>query len=266
MSEAVDPAVQNVPQEAVAAPEVTAQTTSPAEPSPQEPVAKDVGGWTPVSEPIMMEGVKYGDFEVSVEIPADLANLAGEKGLDIQALSKELYSSPDFTLSQETLEGLYSTFGKWQVDAYLSGVKAKNDALVGSYRGEMEARAAEVEKAWEATMEIMGGKDRWDDMAAFASDTLSESEVEEFNHVMENGSLRMQQLMIKDLYEKFSKAGAPVAPAILDLEEGSTGGGVPGGLSALSSVDYLKLIATGEYKKDPAKYDALRRMGMAKGI
>jgi hypothetical protein len=76
----------------------------------------------------------------------------------------------------------------------------------------------------------------------------------------------MQQLMIKDLYGKFAAEGAPVAPVILDLEEGETGGD-PGKVeSALTSAAYLDLIKTGEYKKDPAKYDALRRAGMKRGI
>ena len=77
----------------------------------------------------------------------------------------------------------------------------------------------------------------------------------------------MQQLMIKDLYGKFAIDGAPVAPVILDLEEGANSGDAGGGVeSALTAAAYLDLIKTGEYKKDPAKYDALRRAGLQKGM
>lgn len=249
------------------------EANKPAEPVvPEAPVSTETSkesDWTPVTENIALEGVKYGGFDVAVEIPADLANYAGEKGVDIQAVSNELYASPDFSLSQETLDGLYESFGKWQVDAYLDGIKAKNDAVMGSYKTQLDANQANQEAAWNETLEIMGGEDRWNDLDGYAQANLTEDELSEFNEVMEKGSIRMQKLMIKDLYSKFEAAGAPVAPnepKILDLEEGDNQGAGDAANSALSSAEYLKLLTSGEYKKDPAKYDALRRLGMSKGI
>lgn len=258
------------PSAPVEAPEAPTNTNAPApaEEPPKEPATAE-------TEPVIAtvdedvkysEGAKFGDYEVEVSIPADLLNYGAEKGVDIQQLSKELYSSDDFTLSEESLQTAYDAFGKWQVDTYLNGLKASNEALVGKHTAEVEARSVAEKEAWESTLEIMGGEDRWEDLSAYATQNLSDAEIEEFNDVMENGSLRMQQLMIKDVYGKFAEAGAPVAPTVLDLEEGGTGGDPTGGEAPLSASAFLELMRTGEYKNDPQKYDALRRAGMAKGI
>jgi len=229
----------------------------PSEPSTGESVAEDVK---------YSEGAQFNGKPVEVTIPADLINFGNEHNLDIQALSKELYSSEDFTLSEESLNAAYEAFGKWQVDTYLSGLKASNLAMLNEHEQTLESRAAAEKEAWDATMEIMGGEDRWDDLSSYAASSLSDAEIEEFNKVMQEGSLKMQQLMIKDLYSKFTEAGAPAAPTVLDLEEGNTGGDPLSGNEALSSSQFLELMKSGEYKNNPEKYDRLRRAGIAKGI
>lgn len=220
-----------------------------------------------VTEDIKFDGVKYGEYDVEISIPVEVANFAAENGLDAKAISEELYGSTDFTLGEETMNTLYEKFGKWQVDAYLGGIKAKNDALVGDHKTNTTAAEEASTKAWESTMEMMGGEDRWDDMSAYAAQNLSEGDLAEFNAVMESGSLRMQQLMIKDVWGQFDAAGAPVAPVTLDLEDGSNSGdpvGDPGG--AVTAAQFKESFANGEYRKDPALWDKRRRAGMAKGI
>ena len=265
----VDPVV--VPNEVVEVAPVTPEVAPVApvvstEPVvPVEPVTPAEGAWVPVTEEIKFSDVKYGDVPVEVTIPVEVANFAGEKGIDVAAVSKELYSSEDFTLSEDTLSGLYEAFGQWQVDAYLSGIKAKNDAMSGAHTTQVATQTANEAAAWEETMTVMGGEDRWNDLSAYAS-TLDSAEVDEFNSVMANGSIHMQQLMIKDLFARYTEAGAPIAPAVLDLEEGGTGGDPSGGEAALSQAQYLDLLRTGKYKEDPVKFDKLRRAGMAKGL
>lgn len=256
--------------EVVVAPETTevapvAPVVPEAPITPTEPVTPSEGAWVPITEEIKFSDVKYGDIPVEVTIPVEVANFAGEKGIDVAAVSKELYSSEDFTLSEDTLSGLYEAFGQWQVDAYLSGIKAKNDAMSGAHTTQVATQTANEAAAWEETMVIMGGEDKWADLSAYAS-TLDPAEVAEFNAVMADGSIHMQQLMIKDLFSRYTEAGAPIAPTVLDLEEGGTGGDPSGGETALSSAQYLELLRTGKYKEDPVKYDKLRRAGMAKGL
>lgn len=260
-----------------------APPTSPAEPQtpqstePQTPPQKGQnppadatppteGAVTPVEADIPLDGLKYAGFDVQLAIPKDVANFCQQNGLDAEALTKELYESENFKLSDETLQPLYEKFGKWQVDAFFDGIKAKNETILAEYKTTTETRAAQEKAAWDSTMEIMEGQDRWDDMASWAMKNLTPDEIEEFNLVMEKGTARVQALMIRDMYGRFKQAGSPAAPAApLELEEGMNDNNQQA-LQALSHADYHKLLSSGEYRKDPAKYDAMRRLGMQKGL
>ena len=215
------------------------------------------------TEDITLPGVKFDDCEVSVIIPADLANFTAEKGINAEEVAKEMYSEKG--LSDETKNKLYEAFGKWQVDAYLKGIEATNKMNMAQFKSEHEAATQAEKKAWEETMTLMGGKDRWDDLDAFALKTLSEAEIADFNNVMTKGSLHMQKLMIADLWSKFEAAGAPVSPTQLDLETGSNA--LPGDAgSAITQAEYFNAFKTGEYRKDPKSWDERRAAGLKKGI
>ena len=222
--------------------------------------------YVPVEEAVTIEGIKYGDLEVNVSLDADIVNSLGEAGLDGKAISEELYSSEDFTLTDETKEKLYEAFPKSLVDSYLAGVKASNDLFVNDSKSQAEAAEAAGTAAWESTMEVMGGEDRWDDMSSFALENLSEEDFNDFNEVMKSAPLKVQQVMIKDLFNKFEEAGKPVAPTILDLETGENNGDLSNAGDSLSYSAYQEIVTSGEYSKDPTKYDALRKAGQKKGI
>lgn len=233
---------------------------------PPEPAQKDEGAITPIESDIPLEGLKYAGFDVQLAIPKDVANFCQQNGLDAEAITKELYESESFKLSDETLQPLYEKFGKWQVDAFFDGIKAKNETILAEYKTTTETKASQEKAAWDSTMEIMEGQDRWDDMASWATKNLTPDEIEEFNLVMEKGTARVQALMIRDMYGRFKQAGSPAAPAaLLELEEGMNDNNQQA-LQALSHADYHKLLSSGEYRKDPAKYDAMRRLGMQKGM
>lgn len=261
---APDIPAQNVAQAAPAAP----AETPPAQPAPtQDPTSPaSAAVLDAFNEDIAIEGVKYGGQDVNVTIPADLANFANENGFDAKELANELYASEDFTLSEATMGKLYDKFPKWQVDSYLSGIKAKNDSLISNHKTESAAREQAEKEAWDKTMEVMGGEDRWSDLEAFASSSLEASQVEDFNSVMQNGSPYMQQLAIKDLWGKFVEAGSPAAPASTGLEEGDSSGAPSSNGQAVTAKEYLEAFTNGEYSKDPKGWDARRKAGLAKGI
>ena len=102
-------------------------------------------------------------------------------------------------------------------------------------------------------------------MDAWAAKNLSQEDMDEFNAVMQNGTLKMQKLMIRDLWNQFEAAGKPNAPATLDLEKGenipatNTGG-------AISQKEYFDAFKNGKYRKDPKGWDERRKAGMLKGI
>lgn len=239
---------------------------SEATSKPQETPTPETGTVTPIEADVPLEGLKYGDMPVNVFIPKDVANFCQENGVDAEALTKELYESSDFKLSEDSLGPLYEKFGKWQVDAFFDGLKAKNDATINNFKAEQATRQQQAEDAWKNTMEIMEGQDRWNDMSAWAMKNLDPSEIAEFNAVMEKGTSRVQSLMVKDMYSRYKAAGLPPAPTVLDLEEGVNDNNKEGTVQALSRAEYHKILASGEYRKDPAKYDAMRRLGMQKGL
>lgn len=236
---------------------------APADPAPVDPAPADPAPGEPITEDIIIEGLTYGDHTVNVTIPPDMANFASEKGIDIEAVAKEVYSKDGLT--DATKQTLYDAMGKWQVDAYLDGLKAKDQANLDSALATAEQQTKAQEEAWDETMTIMGGEDRWNDLDAFALSTLSEAEIAEFNAVMENGSLYMQKLMIADLWGKYAAAGAPAAPVQLDLE---TGDNIPAGdaKGAITSEEYMAAFTSGDYHKDPAAWDARRQAGIQKGL
>jgi hypothetical protein len=217
----------------------------------------------PHTEELRTDKFEYQGAMVDVVIPPDMANFAQEAGFDAMEIAKEMYSPEG--LSEDTRNALNEAFGKWQVDLFLDGVAAKDAATMKSFTESQESAKAAAETAWNDTLELMGGEDRWADLSAYAEKNLSEDDIAEFNEVMKNGTLRMQKLMIQDLWSQFDSAGKPPAPAELDLEDGSNQAPASSG-GSVSQAEYLASFQNGEYAKDPAGWDARRQAGIAKGI
>lgn len=217
------------------------------------------------TEDIKLSGLKFDGTDVNVDIPADLANVAAERGVDIKAAAEELYSEGGLT--EGTREALNGAFGKPIVDAYLKALDALNRQNISEFKASTKAATEAREAAWNDTLEIMGGEDRWADLDAFAVANLSEADLNEFNEVMKNGTIRMQKLMIRDLWSQFDSSGKPVAtaaPVTLDLEKGESLPSSKG--TAVSYAEFIEAFKSGEYRKDPKGWDARRRAGQAKGI
>ena len=250
-----------------AVPETPVQTPAPNTPDTgtPEPNAADKPpeNTNTFTEDISLSGLKFDGQDVIVNIPADLANAAAEKGIDIQAVTKELYSEAG--ISEESRKALDAAFGKWQVDAYLKGLDALNRENMTRFKTDAENGAKAAEAAWKDTLEIMGGEDRWADIDAWAVQNLSEEDLSEFNKVMKEGTIKMQKLMIKDLWGQFESAGKPNAPVRLDLEKGENIPPTDAG-AAVSQAEYFQAFQNGEYRKNPAAWDARRKAGILKGI
>ena len=269
VDQVVDPVVNAATPNVDPTPSVDQNATPDA--NPVDPVAdKEKGDITPGEptppphmEDLKVSGIEYDGAMVDIIIPVDMANFAQEHGFDATAIAKEMYSPEG--LSDATRTALNEAFGKWQVDTFLDGVKAKDTATMNTFRDSQAKAEAAATAAWEETLELMGGEDRWGDLSEFAKKNLSEEEIAEFNEVMTKGSMRMQRLMIRDLWSKFDAAGKPVAPVSLDLEDGSNNPPADDN-GAVTQAEYLDAFRNGEYRKDPKGWDARRQAGMAKGI
>lgn len=221
------------------------------------------------------EGVSYffGGEEVTIEVPQEVEEELKAKGLDAHAIAAELYAKVgDFSLSEETKQKLYDAFGKFAVDAYLSGLKAQNEAFM--LRSENEAKereAADVQRFTDISKEC-GGEEGWNRLEEWALEVLSDDELTAFNAVMQSGNQYLQMYAVRELEARRKAAQGddevtlvqPSAPAV-DASDNSP----------LSAQEYIREISqlSQRFGRDrkaaaeaQAKLDARRRAGMAKGL
>lgn len=213
---------------------------------------------TPTDEDLTF---KYGDFEVEVDVPDDINTFLGDKGFDAKALVKELYDG-DFGLSDTTKDKLYAAYGKTIVDGYLEGIQLKNDSTFAAIKSQQEAKVAADDKVWQETLQEVGGEENWLKFEEFALNSLSDEELSEFNKIMESGVRMAQKLAIADIKQKYIQKNGTGLDSLIQPDSSAGGGGDV----ALSASQYQQIIVSGEYRKDPAKYDRLRRLGQKRGI
>lgn len=215
----------------------------------------------------------FGGEEVTIEVPQGVEEELKAKGLDAHAIAAELYAKDgDFSLSEETKQKLYDAFGKFAVDAYLSGLKAQNEAFM--LRSENEAKereAADVQRFTDISKEC-GGEDGWNRLEEWALEALSDDELTAFNAVMQSGNQYLQMYAVRELEARRKAAQGddevalvqPSAPAV-DASDNSP----------LSAQEYIREISqlSQRFGRDrkaaaeaQAKLDARRRAGMAKGL
>ncbi|QQV91707.1 capsid assembly scaffolding protein [Klebsiella phage vB_KpP_FBKp16] len=223
---------------------------------------------TPVEEPEYF----FGDVSVSIDIPEDVSTALSEKGLDAKAIAAELYSKEGkFDLSEETKGKLYEAFGKFAVDAYLSGLKATNENFFASQEREAAQRQAADTERYGLVAATVGGDEGWSRLEQFALETLSDEELEQFNESMRSGNMYFQQLAVKDLEAR--RAAAQGDPSVTLIQADAAR--VSNENGPLTSAEYMKAIAelSTKFKGDRAgaaaaekALDERRRAGMARGI
>lgn len=255
----VEPVQPETPAEASVEPEVSVEPTVEPEVTPEveaepEPEVKEETT-EGSAEPVVVTDLNYQGINMSVTIPEDALKMCSDKGLDASELVKELYGSEDFNFSAETREKLNESFGSFFVDAILGGLKAQQGQIMS------DIKAAEV-AAFENVSSIVGGEEGWGKLEAFAA-TLPSEVTEEFNQIMQTGTPYMQRLAVSDLVGQMN-GNEPAVAQPLNLIEGSDR--VSSEPTMLNAEEYRAILRTDEYKANPAKYDQMRRNGMAQGI
>jgi hypothetical protein len=234
------------------------------EPAPVEPVAPEEETEEKAEEPKELDttGFKFNGVDVTVDVPADLREELSSKGIDVSAVVTELYTSEDFNLSAETKEKLYEVYGKAAVESYLSSLKMQNELTLRTYNESVAAQTAANEKAWNETLEQVGGEAEWQAMELWAQGTLTDEEFHDLNKVMESGSRYAQKLAVADLLSRYKSSEGDSAPNLVagdSLPAVSTD-------AALTRQQYIDGFKSGEQKKDPRAWDARRRKGIESGI
>jgi hypothetical protein len=162
------------------------------------------------------------------ETPEDAAAKAVENaGLDMVALQAEYNTNG--SLTDESLATLAkSGISKEMVDQFIAGAEAQNAAI-----------QAEL-------LEPVGGNmETYDEMIAWAGDNLDDSQIDDFNTVLETGNTAAIKLAVKSLSEKYAEANG--------TEPGRQLGGkaAQGGSVYESTADLMKDMQNPEYRTNP---------------
>ncbi len=281
MSQEVEPTVgEGSPAVESTAPEVPAETgtEAPAQDTgsehPEAPPAEGTPeeGKEPTSSEASEEPELYwGETPVTVEVPDDLRSELSDKGIDVDKAVSELYAKEgEFTLSDETRAAAEAAYGKSAVSAFLSSLKAQNEAQ--SFRNEVtakEQKAAE-EQAVQWSNELVGGEESWDAMSewVFSTEALTDEEVSAFNQAMQTPNRYVQELAIKDLQRRYKEANGDGDPQLVDGDSASisTVGGPMTREEYQAEIARIDGLPHSQRSEAMATADARRQAGLNKGL
>lgn len=216
----------------------------------------------------------YGGQSVEIEIPQDVEESLKAAGLDAKQVTAELYGKEGkFELSPETREKLDKAFGKFAVDAYLSGLKAQNEMFLMTAENEAKEREAADNQRFVDCVAECGGEEGWTRLEEWALANTSDQELEAFNAVMASGNQYLQQYAIRELEGRRKAAQGDDEVKLIQPTEASKS--TDDDNSPLSAAQYIREVSMigqkfGRDRKAAAEYqaklDARRRAGMAKGL
>ena len=174
--------------------------------------------------------------ESSEEVPsgqAEAKEAVENAGLDFEAMQAEFAESGE--LSENTYKDLEAKgIPKEMVDAYVDGQMAKADA----YSQELYGYA--------------GGEEAYQEMSAWASENLSDSEIDAFNDAITSGNESQARLAIDGMASRYRDNGG--------AEPTLVGGKASASVDTYQSwAQVTKDMGTTEYKKDPAFRDMVQK-------
>tara|TARA_B100000989_G_scaffold132376_3_gene98286 strand:+ start:19999 stop:20787 length:789 start_codon:yes stop_codon:yes gene_type:complete len=186
------------------------------------------------------------------ETPEDLAKAYSE--LQKKQSSKNSESSDEETTEEETGVALNSSVQKATEEFSETGELTEDtfSALekAGLPRSFVEAyiagQASLISSEASDIQNEIGGDDNYNAMADWASQNLSESDLDGFNSIVESGSIEQAKMAVKGLYAQFLSAGGNPP----ELSQGSTSGSsvVPFG----SAAQVTESMRDPRYATDPA--------------
>lgn len=209
-------------------------------------------------------GYIYKGVEVNITNTPEMTESFKEKGLDIDAVNKELYSKDGIT--EETRGKLDEAFGKASVDMYLEGLATKNDAMIASAEADTTALNKRLD---EVTNEATG--DKFDEVIAWAKKNLDGKEYTKYADII-NGTDEFQiELALKSLTSQANlqsnKLDQPeVSIKVADRMINSDVVNQTSEDGAITAKEYQASFANGDYRKDMNKWDRRRAAGMDAGI
>jgi hypothetical protein len=187
----------------------------------------------------------YGELEQQnssdepVAPPTEQPSEPTELGTAIESATTEFMEGGE--LSDATFETLSKAgLPREFVETYLQGQQAIVDT-----------QSAQV-------METVGGQANYQAMSEWASDSLSESELQAFNEVVESGSVEQANMAVRGLYAQYRSAGGE-APSLM---QGDTTGNTTKPFNSAAQV--TEAMRDPRYKTDPAyRKDVQNRLSVS---
>lgn len=179
------------------------------------------------------EATQAEEKPVEAETNTEAREAVENVGLDFDSMQKEFADNGE--LSEETYKDLEAKgIPKEMVDAYVEGQQAKADA----YSNEL--------------YQFAGGEEAYQEMSQWASENLSDSEVDAFNSAITSGNQSQARLAIDGLVSRYRDNGG--------AEPTLVGGKASASVDTYNSwAQVTKDMGTPEYKKDPAFRDAVQQ-------
>lgn len=216
-----------------------------------------------------VDGYFFGDTPVEVEVPAEISEALKGAKIDEATLLKELFAKEGkFEVSEKTKAALDKAFGKQLVDGYLNLFRSQNQMAVDKFKSDSESLSKQVQANSEDFQSLVGGDEGWGELDAWASENLSEAELNQFNAVMNLPveHYAAQRAVVEALQLKRKAAvGEAEGDSIVRLPtDGASGSGkskdaLP---ASLTREEFQALFNSERYRKDPAwanQVDAIRR-------
>lgn len=266
--EKVDETVTTTPDESTVTTETSETTTTTETPegadNPEEVATEEEAKF-------FFDGV-----EVDVEVPEDITAAFAEKGIDSNAVLKELFADGGkFELTPETKAKLDEAFGKAMVDGYLNLYRQQNGMALKQFQADAEAATKMQAEITSSFNELVGGDDGWDSLSQWAEANMDEKSLASFNAVMSlpPEHWAAQQAVIEALKIKQqaadTKANGTGMGALIGDEGGVSQKGGEGLPAVLTRAQFQELMFSEKYKSDTAyaaRVDAIRRASAEKGI
>lgn len=218
----------------------------------------------------------FGDDQVEVAVPDDIAAAFADKGIDANQVLSELFAKEGkFELTAETKAKLDEAFGKGLVDGYLNLYRQQNEMAVKQFKSDAEAQSKLHEQITSDFSTLVGGDAGWGELDAWAAENMSETDLASFNAVMQLPPEHWQAqravieaIQIKRGAVKTETEGTGMGQLIGD--DTTAGGSPTAGLpQTLTMAEFQGIMGSEKYRKDPqyaARIDAVRRASKQAGI
>lgn len=177
--------------------------------------------------------------EIKVENEGQARELVTSKGIDFDGLAREFSTKGE--LSQETYTKLEAAgINKGTVDAYIQG----QVALAEKYQNE--------------AMDLVGGKDAYTEMSAWAKDNLTPGQLKAYNQAVASYDMDTVNLAVQGLKAQYDKANGVAPKRQLMGNTGSSGETIQ---PFKSRTQYVDAIKDPRYERDSAyRADVLERL------